>query len=110
MKLVTLMISPTRLDALKRALWAQGFKGLSVSQAEGFAFQRGVQEAEGDLVATPSQRLRVDVAVKDAEVESLVEAAVEALRTGRVGDGKIFVTALDEVVRVRTGERGDTAL
>ena len=110
MKLVTAMIAPNRLDALKRALWEEGFRGVTVSQAEGLGFQKSAMESEGDFVVAMSPRLRVEVAVKDEEVGRLLEVAVETLRTGRVGDGKIFVVPLDEVVRVRTGERGHTAL
>jgi nitrogen regulatory protein PII len=110
MKLVTAMISPGKLDALKKALWEQGFRGVTVSQAEGLGFQKSVVEGAEDFVVAMSPRLRVEVAVKDEDVERLLDVAVETLRTGRVGDGKVFVSPLDEVLRVRTGERGNTAL
>jgi nitrogen regulatory protein PII len=110
MKLVTAMIAPNHLEALKKALWEKGYRGLTVSQAEGMGFQKTALESDKDFVVAMSPRLRVEVAVKDEGVEALLEVAVETLRTGRVGDGKIFVTPLEEVVRVRTGERGNTAL
>ena len=110
MKLVTAMIPPNHLEALKKALWENGFRSLTVSPAEGMGFQKTSMAAEDDFVVAMSPRLRVEVAVKDSAVDKLLELAVEALRTGRVGDGKIFVTPLDEVLRVRTGERGETAL
>lgn len=110
MKLVTLVIHPNRLDQLKKALWEQGFRSLTVSQAEGLGLQKSLLEKDGDFVVAMAPRLRVEIAVKDGDEKKLVEVALECLRTGRVGDGKIFVSSLEEVVRVRTGERGDTAL
>ena len=110
MKLVTLIIHPSRLDALKKALWDDGFRSLTVSPAEGMGLQKSLLEKDGDFVVAMAPRLRVEVAVKDADAPRLVDTALERLRTGRVGDGKVFVTALEEVVRVRTGERGDAAL
>ena len=110
MKLVTLIISSNRLDVLKKALWSEGFRSLTVSPAEGMGLQKSLLETDGDFVVSMSPRLRVEVAVKDVDSSRLIETAVECLRTGRVGDGKIFMTSLDEVVRVRTGERGEAAL
>jgi nitrogen regulatory protein P-II 1 len=113
MKLVTMIVAPGRLDALKKALWDQGFRSLTVSPAEGLGLQKSLLEGgakEGDFVVAMSPRLRVEIAVKSADAERLVDTALDCLRTGRVGDGKLFVTSLEEVVRVRTGERGDAAL
>jgi nitrogen regulatory protein P-II 1 len=109
-KLLTLIIAPGRLDLLKKALWDQGFRSLTVSPAEGMGLQKGLLEKDGDFVVAMSPRIRVEIAVKDADAERLMDTALECLRTGRVGDGKLFMTALEEVVRVRTGERGDAAL
>lgn len=110
MKLVTAMIVPNHLEALKKALWEKGFRSLTISQAEGLGFQKTAMESDRDFVVATSPRLRVEVAVKDEHVDGLLEVMVNTLRTGRVGDGKIFVTPLEEVLRVRTGERGNTAL
>jgi nitrogen regulatory protein PII len=110
MKLVTLVIHPSRLEQLKKTLWEKSFRSFTVSAAEGMGLQKGILEKDGDFVVAMAPRLRVEVAVKDSDAEILVEVALESLRTGRVGDGKIFVSSLEQVVRVRTGERGDTAL
>ncbi len=109
MKLLTCFLAPGRSEMLKRALWERGFRGVSVSQAEGLGL-RSRTEREDEFVAAFQPRMRVEVACKDAELEALIELLVEAARTGRVGDGKIFITELVEVVRVRTGERGEAAL
>jgi nitrogen regulatory protein PII len=109
-KLVTLIIHPGRLDALKKSLWEKGFRSLTVSGAEGMGLQKSLMENEGDFVVAMAPRIKVEIAVKDAEAPGLVEMALDCLRTGRVGDGKVFVTSLEEVVRVRTGERGEAAL
>jgi nitrogen regulatory protein P-II 1 len=110
LKLLTMIINPARLDPLKKALWEQGFRSLTVSQAEGMGLQKSLLEKDGDFVVSMSPRLRVEVAVKDSDAERILEVALESLRTGRVGDGKVFVTDVAEVVRVRTGERGEAAL
>jgi nitrogen regulatory protein PII len=110
MKLVTGFFSPNRLEALKRALWEKGWRAFSVSHAEGLGLQRGRQGNEDEFVSAFQPRVRLEVACRDAELDTLLEILVDAARTGRVGDGKIWVTDLGEVVRVRTGERGDAAL
>ena len=110
MKLVTCLLQPSRLEAVKRGLWTAGFRGVSISPAQGLGLRAGRLEKEDDFMGAFSEKVRVEVACRDAELERLVETVVEASRTGRVGDGKIFVTELAEVVRVRTGERGEAAL
>lgn len=109
MKLLTCFLAPARLDALKRALWERGYRGVSVSQGEGLGL-RARTEREDEFVAAFQPRVRVEVACKDAELDALLELVIDTARTGRVGDGKVFVTELVEVVRVRTGERGEAAL
>lgn len=110
MKLVTCFLSPSKLEGVKRALWDKGWRAFSVSQAQGLGLQRGRLERDDEFVSAFQARVRLEVACKDGELEGLLEVLVDAARTGRVGDGKIFVAPLDEVVRVRTGERGDAAL
>jgi nitrogen regulatory protein P-II 1 len=112
MKLVTAIIKPFRLDEVKEALKAQGVQGLTVSEVQGFGRQRGHTEvyrgAEYEVDFLP--KVRIEVLCDDAGAESIVAAIVEAARTGKIGDGKVWTTPVDSVVRVRTGEAGPDAL
>lgn len=110
MKLVTCFLAPARLEGVKRALWDRGWRAFSVSEAQGLGVQRGRLDRDDEFVSAFAPRVRIEVACRDGELEALLDALVEEARTGRVGDGKILVTELLEVVRVRTGERGDAAL
>jgi nitrogen regulatory protein PII len=109
-KLVTGYFPPARLEPLKRALWEKGWRAFSISPAEGLGLQRGRLAHEDEFVSAFRPQVRLEVACRDAELESLVELLLDTARTGRVGDGKIWVTDLADVIRVRTGERGDAAL
>lgn len=112
MKLVTAVIKPHRLEEVKEALEAYGITGMTVSEASGYGRQRGHSEvyrgAEYTVDIVP--KVRVEVLVEDADAASTVDVIVSASRTGRIGDGKVWVTTVDDVVRVRTGERGEAAL
>ncbi|WP_028924854.1 P-II family nitrogen regulator [Pseudonocardia acaciae] len=112
MKLVTAIVKPFVLEDVKGALERLGVLGMTVSEVQGFGRQKGHTEfyrgAEYTVDFVP--KIRVEVAVDDALVEKVVEAVVSAARTGKIGDGKVWVTALETVVRVRTGERGSDAL
>ena len=112
MKLVTAIIKPFRLDEVKDALKALGVQGLTVSEVQGFGRQRGHTEvyrgAEYEIDFVP--KVRIEVLADDGDVDALVQAIVESARTGKIGDGKVWVTAVDTVVRVRTGEAGPDAL
>ncbi len=112
MKLVTAVIKPFKLDDVKAALDGAGALGITVSEVQGYGRQRGHTEvyrgAEYKVDFRPT--LRVDVIVDDADVERVLDAIVDAARTGKIGDGKAWVTAIDEVVRIRTGERGSDAI
>ena len=112
MKLVTAIIKPFKLDEVKIALENLGVQGLTVSEVSGFGRQRGHTEvyrgAEYTVDLVP--KVRVEVLVSSAEAAKVVEAMVEAARTGKIGDGKVWVTDLDAVVRVRTGERDADAV
>ncbi|KAA2260726.1 P-II family nitrogen regulator [Solihabitans fulvus] len=112
MKLVTAIIKPFTLDDVKAALEQLGVQGLTVSEVQGYGRQKGHTEvyrgAEYSVDFVP--KLRVEVLIDDSAVEKVVEAVVEAARTGKIGDGKVWVTPVDTVVRVRTGERGNDAL
>jgi nitrogen regulatory protein P-II 1 len=112
MKLVTAVIKPHQLDAVKEALHAMGVSGMTVSEVQGYGRQKGHTEvyrgAEYTVEFLP--KIRIDVLIDDIDADKVVEAVVNAARTGKIGDGKVWVTAVDEVVRVRTGERGLDAL
>jgi len=112
MKLVTAVIKPFKLEEVKSALEAYGIHGLTVSEASGFGRQKGHTEvyrgAEYTVDLVP--KLRIEVLVDADDADSVVEVIVKSAQTGRIGDGKVWTTPVDSVVRVRTGERGPDAL
>ncbi|MFB7475552.1 P-II family nitrogen regulator [Kitasatospora sp. NPDC056184] len=112
MKLITAVIKPYRLDEVKAALQAFGVHGLTVSEASGYGRQRGHTEvyrgAEYTVDLVP--KVRVEVLVEDEDAEPLIEVLVNAARTGKIGDGKVWAVPVETAVRVRTGERGPDAL
>ncbi|MGX5659263.1 P-II family nitrogen regulator [Castellaniella ginsengisoli] len=112
MKLVTALIKPFKLEEVHAALEAAGIQGMTVTEAKGFGRQKGHTElyrgAEYQVDFLP--KLQIQVAVPDALVEMTVECLCQAARTGKIGDGKIFVSPLEHVVRIRTGETGEAAL
>jgi nitrogen regulatory protein P-II 1 len=112
MKLLTAIIKPFKLEEVKEALQAFGVSGITVSEASGYGRQRGHTEvyrgAEYTVDLVP--KLRVEVLCEDDDVEDLVDVVVKAAVTGKIGDGKVWVTPVDDVVRVRTGEHGGSAL
>ena len=112
MKLVTAIIKPFRLDDVRNALGEVGIQGMTVSEVKGFGRQRGHTELYrgAEYVVDFLPKAKVEVAVSDDLVERTVEAIIDAAKTGKVGDGKIFVTALAQAWRIRTGETGDNAL
>ena len=112
MKLVTAIVKPFRLDDVRNALSEVGIQGMTVSEVKGFGRQRGHTELYrgAEYVVDFLPKAKIEVAVPDDLVERTVEAIVEAAKTGKVGDGKIFVTELHQVWRIRTGETGDSAL
>jgi nitrogen regulatory protein P-II 1 len=111
-KLVTAVIKPFKLDEVKDALKDLGVQGLTASEVQGHGRQRGHTEvyrgAEYSIDLVP--KVRIDVVLDDYQVHDVVHAIVVAARTGKIGDGKVWVTDLEEVVRIRTGERGPDAL
>ncbi|MGI9248038.1 MAG: P-II family nitrogen regulator, partial [Woeseiaceae bacterium] len=111
-KLVTAIVKPFRLDDVRNALSEVGIQGMTVSEVKGFGRQRGHTELYrgAEYVVDFLPKAKIEVAVSDDDVERVVEAVVEAAKTGKVGDGKIFVTNLEQVWRIRTGETGDSAL
>jgi len=112
MKLITAIIKPYRLDEVRNVLGDIGVRGLTVSEARGFGRQRGHTEvyrgAEYAVEFVP--KTRIEIAVPDTLAEQVIDAVMQTARTGKVGDGKIFVTELAEVVRIRTGEKDAAAL
>ena len=112
MRLVTAIIKPFKLDEVKEALEAFGITGMTVSEASGYGRQRGHSEvyrgAEYTVDFVP--KVRVEVVVDDADVDSVVTVILKAAQTGRIGDGKIWTVPVEDVARVRTGEHGPDAL
>lgn len=112
MKLVTGVLQPHRLDDVKAALEAVGVRGMTVSEASGYGRQHGHTEvyrgAEYAVDLIP--KVRVEVLVADPDVDVVVEAIVSTARTGKIGDGKVWVVPVEDVARVRTGERGSDAI
>ena len=112
MKLITAVVKPLRLDDVRNALAEVGVQGMTVTEVKGFGRQRGHTELYrgAEYVVDFLPKVKVEVALSDDLVERAIEAIVEAAKTGKVGDGKIFVTSLDQVYRIRTGETGDQAI
>lgn len=112
MKLVTAIIKPFTLDDVKSSLEQLGVLGMTVSEVQGYGRQKGHTEvyrgAEYSVDFVP--KIKIEVVVDDAAVDKVLDAVVEAARTGKIGDGKVWVTPVDAVIRVRTGERGQDAL
>jgi nitrogen regulatory protein P-II 2 len=112
MKLVTAIIKPFKLDDVRAALSEIGISGMTVTEVKGFGRQRGHTELYrgAEYVVDFVPKTRIEVAVRDDLVDQVVEAIVGAAKTGKVGDGKIFVTTIDRVLRIRTGEADESAL
>ena len=112
MRLVTAVVKPFKLDDVKTALETAGVQGMTVSEVQGFGRQRGHTEvyrgAEYTVAFVP--KVRIEVLVDDADVADVLEVMAKAAHTGAIGDGKVWSVPVDEVVRVRTGERGVEAL
>ena len=112
MKLVIAVVKPFKLDDVKAALKGRSIPGMTVTEARGFGRQRGHTEvyrgAEYQVDFVP--KVRIELLVDDADVESVVDTLVDAARTGKIGDGKVWTMPVDEVVRIRTGERGPDAV
>jgi nitrogen regulatory protein P-II 1 len=111
-KLVTAVIKPFKLDDVKAALHRVGVAGMTVSEVQGHGRQRGHTEVYrgAEYVVDFVPKVRVDLVVEDADASAVVDAIVEAAGTGQIGDGKVWTTAVEDLVRIRTGERGPDAL
>ena len=112
MKMVTAIVKPFKLDEVREALSALGVQGLTVTEVKGFGRQKGHTELYrgAEYVVDFLPKVKVEAAVDDAIVDRVIEAIESAARTGKIGDGKIFVYDLQQVVRIRTGETGGEAL
>ena len=112
MKMIVAIVRPSALDRLREALNEQGVDGMTVFEAKGYGRQKGHTEiyrgAEYIIEFVP--KIRVEIVVEDARAEGVIDAVSGAARTGKIGDGKVFVLPVDDALRVRTGERGDEAL
>jgi nitrogen regulatory protein P-II 2 len=112
MKMVTAIVKPFKLDEVREALSAIGVQGVTVTEVKGFGRQKGHTELYrgAEYVVDFLPKVKIEAAVDDAIVEQVIEAVEQAARTGKIGDGKIFVSTLEQVVRIRTGETGKDAL
>jgi nitrogen regulatory protein P-II 2 len=112
MKLITAIIKPFKLDEVREALSSIGVQGVTVTEVKGFGRQKGHTELYrgAEYVVDFLPKVKIEVAIDDGLVERAIEAIENAARTGKIGDGKIFVYNLEQVVRIRTGETGNEAL
>jgi nitrogen regulatory protein P-II 2 len=112
MKLITAIIKPFKLDDVRQAVADIGVQGITATEVKGFGRQRGHTELYrgAEYVVDFLPKTKIELAVDDAIVEQVVEAIINTARTGKIGDGKVFVTNLEEVVRIRTGETGAEAI
>lgn len=112
MKLVTAIIKPFKLDDVREAISEIGVSGITVVEVKGFGRQKGHTELYrgAEYVVDFLPKIKVEVAISSDQVDQVIEAIADAAKTGKIGDGKIFVSNLEQVVRIRTGESGDEAL
>ena len=112
MKLVTAIIKPFKLDEVREALAEAGVQGITVTEVKGFGRQKGHTELYrgAEYVVDFLPKVKIELVVADGLVDGAIEAIVKSARTGKIGDGKIFVSALDQVIRIRTGELDNDAL
>lgn len=112
MKLITAIIKPFKLDDVREALSEVGVQGMTVTEVKGFGRQKGHTELYrgAEYVVDFLPKVKIEAAIDDSLLEQVVEAITKAANTGKVGDGKIFVTSLEDVVRIRTGETGPDAV
>ena len=112
MKMVSAVIKPFKLDEVREALSSLGVQGITVTEVKGFGRQKGHTELYrgAEYVVDFLPKVKIEVVMPDGDVDRCVEAIVKAARTGKIGDGKIFVTPVEQAIRIRTGETGDDAV
>ena len=112
MKKIEAIIKPFKLDEVKEALQEAGLQGITVTEAKGFGRQKGHTELYrgAEYVVDFLPKVKIEVVLEDAMVDRAVESIMQAAKTGRIGDGKIFISTVEDVIRIRTGERGNEAV
>ena len=112
MKLITAIVKPFKLDDVREALSEIGVQGITVTEVKGFGRQKGHTELYrgAEYVVDFLPKVKIEVAVADGDVEATLEAISKSANTGKIGDGKIFVSSLEQVIRIRTGEAGEDAI
>jgi nitrogen regulatory protein P-II 2 len=112
MKLITAIIKPFKLDDVREALTEQGIQGLTVTEVKGFGRQKGHTELYrgAEYVIDFLPKLKIEIAVAESSVDQVIEVITRTANTGKIGDGKIFVTDIEQAIRIRTGETGEEAL
>ncbi len=112
MKLITAVIKPFKLDAVREALSEIGVQGITVTEVKGFGRQKGHTELYrgAEYVVDFLPKTKLEVAIADSQIDTVVETISKAAHSGKIGDGKIFVSSLEQVIRIRTGESGEEAL
>ena len=112
MKQITAIVKPFKLEEVREALGQVGVTGLTVTEVKGFGRQKGHTELYrgAEYVVDFLPKVKIEVVTRDADVDRCIEAIVKAAKTGKIGDGKIFVTSVEQVVRIRTGETDDAAI
>ena len=112
MKLVTAIVKPFKLDDVREALSEIGVQGITVTEVKGFGRQKGHTELYrgAEYVVDFLPKVKIEVAIADAAIDQVIEAITNAANTGKIGDGKIFVSPLEQVIRIRTGESGEDAI
>lgn len=112
LKKIEAIIRPFRLDEVKEALQEAGLPGITITEAQGFGRQKGHAELYrgAEYVVDFLPKIKCEIVVPEHQVAEVVEAITKAARTGRIGDGKIFITPVEEAIRIRTGERGESAI
>lgn len=112
MKLITAIIKPFKLDAVREALADSGIQGITITEVKGVGRQKGHTELYrgAEYVIDFLPKVKIEVAVEDAKVEAVLDAICHAAKSGQIGDGKVFVTPLEDVIRIRTAERGTAAV
>lgn len=112
MKLISAIIKPFKLDDVREALSAVGITGMTVTEIKGFGRQKGHTELYrgAEYVVDFLPKIKIEIAINDDQLDECIEAITSAARTGKIGDGKIFVTSVERVIRIRTGEEDETAI
>ncbi len=112
MKMITAIVKPFKLDDVREGLSEIGVQGITVTEVKGFGRQKGHTELYrgAEYVVDFLPKVKIEVAIADAQVDQVIEAISKAANTGKIGDGKIFVAALEQAIRIRTGETGDDAI